>query len=114
MSRSSAAVSSAISARSRASCDAVGLRVGLRVVERRIEVGAAREEDPVERLEGLLDGVLARRHDERPAAGTLDRADVSERDERSLLDPGAPRHLLGVRGDADDGLHPRSNIRSRS
>ena len=80
----------------------VGGRVALGAVLRRIDVDAAGEDDPVEHVERLLDRVLARGHDERAAAGLLDRVDVVERHERSGQLPRAPPRRLGVRGDADD------------
>ena len=88
-------------------CIAVGLRrVGRRMplgaVARRVDVDAAREHDPVEHVERLLDRVLARWHDERPAAGLLDGLDVVERHERGRQIPGAPARGLRVGGDADD------------
>ena len=74
-------------------CIAVGLgRVGRRMpvgaVVRRVDVDAAREDDPVEHVERLLDRVLARRHDERPAPGLLDGLDVVE---TVRARPAAPR-----------------------
>ena len=80
----------------------IGRRVPVGAVVGRVDVDAAREDDPVEHVERLLDGVLARRHDERAAAGLLDRVDVVERDERGRQLPGAPTRGLRVRGDADD------------
>ena len=73
MSRSSAAVSSASSPRSRSGRVPIVSGCGVLAVLRRVEVGAAGEEDSVERVERLLDPVLARRHEQRPAAGRLDR-----------------------------------------
>ena len=52
--------------------DVVRLRVRLGVVQRRVEVRAAREDEPVEHVERLVDRVLQRRHEQRPAAGRLD------------------------------------------
>ena len=81
---------SAISARSRPSRTSVRLGMWLGAVVVGIEIGAAGEDDAVEHGQRLLDRVLARRHDERPAAGLLDRANVRERHERRRLDPGPP------------------------
>ena len=58
----------------------VRLRMRLGAVLLRIEVVAAGEEQAVERVERLLDAVLARRHEHRAAAGALDRAHVVVRD----------------------------------
>ena len=80
----------------------VGRRMPLGAVVRRVDVDAAREHDPVEHVERLLDRVLARRHDERPTARLLDRVDVVERHERGRQLPRAPPRRLGVGGDADD------------
>ena len=83
--------------------------VGLHVV-------AAREDQPVERFEHLVDPVLVRWHEHGPASGALHRAHVAVRHERRLdVLPVAPRRGLDVRRDPDQGLaHPRSNMRSRS
>ena len=80
----------------------IGSRVPVGAVVRRIDVDAAGEHDPVEHVERLLDRVLARRHDERAAAGLLDRLDVVERHECRRQLPCAPARGLGVGGDADD------------
>ena len=91
-----------------------GIAVGLRRVGRGMTVGAvagrvdvdpAREDDPVEDVERLLDRLVARRDDERPPAGLLDRLDVVERDERRRQLPRTPLRGLGVGGDADDRAH---------
>jgi hypothetical protein len=81
----------------------LGMRIG--VVELRVHVRAAGEDDPVEHAERLLDGVLAGRDHERPASGTLDSAHVRERHDCRRLDPCTPGHFLGVRRNADDRLH---------
>ena len=101
---------------------AVACRV--RAVRRRIGVGAvrlgghvvaAREDEPVERVEHLLDPLVVRRHEHGAAARPLDGAHVVVRDERRLEVPVPPRGRLDVRRDPDQRLpHPRSNIRSRS
>ena len=84
----------------------VGRGVSLGAVEGRVDVDPAREDDPVEDVQRLLDRFLARRHDERAPAGLLDRVDVVERDERGRKLPRPPARGLRVRGDADDGrLH---------
>ena len=86
----------------------IGLRVGVGPVARGIDVGAAREDDPVERVERLLDVLLGRRNDERTPSGLLDRVDVCERDERGGQMPHAPARVLRVRGDPDDRPHAAS------
>ena len=60
------------------------LRMRLGAVLLRLHVVAAGEDQPVESVEHLLDAVLVRRHEDRATAGSLDRADVVVRDERSL------------------------------
>ena len=80
----------------------VGRRMPLGAVARGVDVDPAREHDPVEHVERLLDRVLARRHDERPTPGLLDGLDVVERHERGRQIPGAPPRRLRVGGDADD------------
>ena len=80
----------------------IGRRVAVGAVVRRVDVDAAREDEPVENVERLLDGVLARRHDERPPACLLDGVDVVERHERRRQLPRPPARGLGVRRDADD------------
>ena len=87
------------------------LRLGMRVVAvgAGTEVGATGEDDPVEHLQRLLDPVVARRHQQRPPAGALDRAHVIRRNERRLLLPGAECGQLDVGRDADDRPHaPRT------
>ena len=86
----------------------VGLRVGIGPVARGIDVGAAREHDPVERVERLLDVLLGRRDDERTTSCALDRVDVGERDERGGQVPHAPARVLRVRRDPDDRPHAAS------
>jgi hypothetical protein len=51
-------------------------------VRARVDVDAAGEDDAVEDVERLVDRIRARRHDERPTSGPLDRLDVVERHER--------------------------------
>ena len=116
MSRSSAAVRSASSPRSRsgrtpfvsgwASCPYCG----------RVDVRAAREEEAVDRVERLVDPLLARRHEQRAPAGRLDRADVRERDHRRRHVPDPPAHArLRVRGDPDHrSSHARRTAPARS
>ena len=79
----------------------VGCGVRLRAVRGRVDVRPAREDDPVERGERLLDAVVARRHDERAASGSLDRVDVVERHERGGEPPRPPARLLRVGRDPD-------------
>ena len=64
--------------------DAVVSGCGVAAVQLRVEVRAAREDEAVERVERLLDPVGRRRHEQRPAAGALDRAHVVGRDERRV------------------------------
>ena len=80
----------------------IGRRMALGSVHDGVDIDAAREDDPVQHVQGLLDAVLARRYDERPAAGALDGFDVVERHERRRQLPGAPARRLRVRGDPDD------------
>jgi hypothetical protein len=80
-----------------------GMRLG--AVALRVEVGAAREDEAVESVQGLLDSLRRRRHQQRPPAGLLDRADVRERDERRRQLPDAPAGLFGVARDPDDRTH---------
>ena len=88
-----------------AGADAARGRVGVGAVVRRIDVGAAGEDDPVERAERLLDRVGERRQQHGPTSGALDRLDVGHRCQRDLVLPDEPACLLDVRGDADDGAH---------
>src|SRR4051812_46612975 len=85
--------------------NAVRLRVRVGAVVGRIEVGAAGEDEPVERVERLLHGLRRRRHDERPPARELDRANVRVGDERDRRVPDRPARLLHVRRDTDEGPH---------
>src|SRR6476660_9437742 len=92
-------------------------RMGVGTVLLRLQVVAAGEDQPVERLEHLLDTLLVRWDEHRATAGSLDRADVVVRDERRLdLPPMPPRRRLDVGRDPDQrlGHQPRSNMRSRS
>jgi hypothetical protein len=82
--------------------DADGLWVRLLSVELWVDVGAAGEDQPVHRIEGLVDSVRRRRHEERSASGSLDRMNVVRRDERRLLIPVAPLCGDDVGRDADD------------
>ena len=92
--------------------DPVRLRMRLGTVDVRIEVGAAGEDEPVERVERLVDAVVRGWDEERPPAGALDRVQVHGRDQRRRKRPGAPAHLgLGVGGDPDQG--PRHVQESR-
>ena len=61
-------------------------RLGMRLlaVEPGVEIGATREDQPVDRVEDLLDPVVRGRHEQRARAGALDRADVVVRDQRRL------------------------------
>ena len=93
-SRSSAASSSAQLAGVAVRLRRVGRGVAVGAVVGRVDVDAAREDDPVEHVERLLDRVLARRHDERPPAGLLDRVDVVERARARPAAPTAP-HRAG-------------------
>src|SRR3712207_6974261 len=53
----------------------------------RSQILAAGQQQPVERVERLVDGVAERRHDQRPAARMRDGIDVRRRDQRSREDP---------------------------
>jgi hypothetical protein len=91
------------------------LRMRVRAVRVRVDVGAAGEDQPVERVEGLLDRVRARRHEQRPPARGLDTAHVVVRDERRVELPVTPARRLDIRRDSDERpAHPRSKNRSRS
>src|SRR5712691_2845523 len=85
--------------------DAECLRMGLVAVDLRVEVGAAGEDERVERVERLLDRFLARRHEQRPPSRALDGPHVVGGNQRSLELPVAPAGGRDVRGDADDGSH---------
>src|SRR5262245_13151553 len=87
----------------------VRLGMRLRSVVHRVEVGATREHDRVERVERLLDAVLRGRDHERAPTRLLDRVDVVQRDERGRKSPDAPARLLRVRGDPDDRSHAASD-----
>jgi hypothetical protein len=84
-------------------------RMGVGAVLLRLQVVAAGEDQPVERVEQLLDAVIAGRHEHRAPAGPLDRQYVVVRDERCLALPVAPGCGLDVRRDADHGL-PRHSL----
>ncbi len=79
----------------------VGRRVPLCAVRRGVDVDAPGEDDPVEHVEGLVNRIGARWHDERSSAGPLHGLDVVKRYERGGQLPCAPAGGLGVRGDAD-------------
>ena len=100
-SRSSARSSSASSPASRWSCAGSVCRVTLGAIGGRVDVDPAREDDAVEDVERLVDRVGARRDDERPSTGPLDRLDVEERDERRGQLPRAPARRLCVGRDPD-------------
>ena len=70
--------------------------VGCRsVVARRVDVPAAGEQEPVERLEHVFDGArLSRRHQDRPSACSVDRFDVRRRDAEAALRPAT--HAVAV------------------
>ena len=89
----------------RADLDRLGMRLG--AVRLGIEVSTAREDDPVEHVERLVDRVGDGRDEQRPPAGLLDRANIGERDERRRLRPRAPGSLFGVRRDPDHRSHER-------
>jgi hypothetical protein len=80
----------------------VRLGVCLGAIVRRVDVGAAGEHDPVERVERLLDVLLRRRDDQCAAARPLDRVDVGEGNQRGRQVPHAPTRILGVGRDPDD------------
>ena len=90
-------------------------RMRLVAVQRRIEVAAAGEHEPVDRVERLLYPVRARRQQERPSPRGLDCPHVRVGHDRSKLRPVAPAGVLHVGADPDSRpAHPRSNNRSRS
>ena len=82
----------------------VRLRVRLCAVRIRPDVGTAGEDDPVEDVEDVVDVVVRRRDQNGPAACSLDRGHVVERDERRRQVPRAPARGLRVRRDPDDRL----------
>ena len=92
------------------------LRVRLRAVGLRVEVGAAGEDEPVERVDDLLHPVLDRRDEQRRPARALDRLHVHVRDERGVELPVTPRRRLDVRGDSHHGptSHARTSAPARS
>ena len=79
----------------------VGRRMTLGAVGGRVDVDPAREDDAVEDVERVVDRVGARRDDERPSAGPLDRLHVEERHERRGQLPRAPARRLCVGRDPD-------------
>jgi hypothetical protein len=83
--------------------DAVGLRMRLGVVDGRVDIRAAGEEDAVERIERLLDPVFGGWHEKRAPACPLDGANVGEGRERGGSVPNAPVGVFDARRDADDG-----------
>ena len=89
--------------------DAFGLGVRLLAVRLGIEIGAARQQQAVERLERLVDRLLGGRDQKRAAAGPLDGPNIGRRNERLLelpLTAGEPEPgSRDVGGDADDGAH---------
>ena len=91
-------------------------RLGVRLlaVELGVEVGAAREDQPVERAEGLVDRVVKRRHEQRPAAGADDGADVVDRNERRGQLPDPERRRGDVRRDPDHRVCRPSTHSDRS
>ena len=77
-------------------------RVTLGAVRVGVDVDPAGEHEPVERVEGFVDGQRGRRHDEWTTTCPFDGLDVEPRHERSGQLPGAPLRGLRVRGDADE------------
>jgi len=86
----------------------IGGRVTVGAVMRRVDVDAAREDEPVQNVERLFDGVVARRYDESTPACLLDRLDIVERHECRRQLPRPPARRLGVRRDA--GQRPRHGV----
>ena len=86
-------------------------RLGMRLVAvgLRVEVGAAGEDERVDRVERLLDPLLARRHEQRPRTRALDGPYVVGGDQRRLELPVAPARRRDVRGDADNRSHQYSS-----
>ena len=80
------------------------LRLGVRIlpVELRIEIGAAGEDDGVERVQRLVDSRVEGRDEQRPPACALHCSDVLSRDERDLLVPRAEARRRHVRRDPDE------------
>ena len=85
---------------------AVRRRVGLGAVQRRIDVVAAGEDQPVdqvERLVGVVDQRRIRRNHQRQSAGALDRIDVRVREQDRGLVPDAPARVELSGADSDCG-----------
>ena len=87
--------------------DPVRLGMRLLAVQLRVEVGAAGEDQPVERVQRLLDAVVGGRHEQRACARALDRAHVVVRHERRRQLPDAEGRGRDVRRDAHDRLDHR-------
>ncbi len=77
--------------------------MGLLPVQLGVEVGAAREDQGVDRVEDLLHPVVGGRNDHRAATGALDGTHVVVGDQRRLELPRPERRLGDVRSDSDDG-----------
>ena len=90
----------------------------LGAVQRGVEIGPAREDQPVdavEHLAGILGAVGRRREQDRHAAGQAHALDVALRDDRRLELPVRPARVRAVRADADAGpAHRRSKERRSS
>ena len=88
------------------------MRVGLRAVRLGREVGAAREEERIEVIEGLVrvrDEVRIGREQRRDATCALDRLDVAHGQDGGVHLPHAgPRRVLDRGRDADDGARHHS------
>lgn len=81
----------------------VGRRMRLGAVQRRVEIGAAGDDECVEQVEVRLGVGLGRRQHDRPAARVLDGGHVRGRDQHDGLVPDAElRRHRGVARDADD------------
>ena len=91
--------------------DAVRLGVRFRVVQLRVDVRAAGEDQPVHDFQRPLD-VRTRRHEERRAARLHHAAHVVSRHERRIEVPRAPRRGREVRRDPDHRLHRLTRART--
>ena len=77
---------------------------GLGPVGRRVEVGAARQHEPVDAIQqfvGILDEHRIGRQQQRHRAGAVDRVDVAAREHERVDVPDAEAHALERRADAD-------------
>src|SRR4029077_7505401 len=95
--------------------DAERLLMRLLVVQTRVEIGAAGEQQSVQGLERLLHSVFVRWDEQGTAARTLDGADVVDGNERGLELPVAPLRGGDIRRDPDQGpSHARTGAPARN